>query len=375
MKIVILSLPLHTNYGGIIQSYALQTVLQKMGHEIIVIDKDRIIRRTKRKQFISFIKFYIKKVVKKEKLAYKSDAIKNFETQLKEQNTRGFINKYINILTIKNLEKDFPNNIDTIIVGSDQVWRRAYYSNSRAIENAFLKFIENTDIKRVSYAASFGIDYWDYSIEETKECARLLKKFDAVSVRELSAINLCKEKLGVNDVHLVLDPTMLLQKEDYLDLAQKANVHKSNGNLMCYVLHNTLEKQQFVEKIAKERGLQIFRPNVIKNENLPLSSQIQPPIENWIQGFNDAEFIFTDSFHACVFSIIFKRPFIVFGKGLNGLTRISSLLELFSLSDHLLLKKEDYNPNFSYIITNDIYDKIELLKSRSMDFLKMALEK
>lgn len=375
MKIAIISLPLHTNYGGIIQAYALQTVLQKMGHEIIVIDKDRIIRRTKKKQFISLIKFYVKRILKKEKTTYKSDAIKNYETKIKEQHTRNFINKNLNIFTIKNIERDFPTNIDTIIVGSDQVWRRVYYSNSRAIENAFLKFKEHTELKRISYAASFGIDEWDYSIEETKECARLLKKFDAVSVRELSAINLCKEKLGYNNAHLVLDPTLLLQKEDYLDLVQKANVHKSNGNLMYYVLHNTLEKQQFVEKIAKERGLQIFQPNAIKNEQLPLSSQIQPPIENWIQGFNDAEFIFTDSFHACVFSIIFKRPFIVFGKELNGLTRINSLLDLFSLSDHLLIKKEDYNPNLSYNITNDIYDKIELLKSKSMDFLKMALYK
>ena len=82
-----------------------------------------------------------------------------------------------------------PNDFDAFIVGSDQVWRRLYMPD---IYREYLSFAEGWNVRRISYAASFGTEEWEYSPLETTECRRLLQKFDAVSVREASGVSLCK---------------------------------------------------------------------------------------------------------------------------------------------------------------------------------------
>ena len=99
---------------------------------------------------------------------------------------------------------------DAFIVGSDQVWRPSY---NQHLEQAFLNFTENwKNVKRIAYAASFGVDNWEFTKKQTKECKRLVQKFDFVSVREDTAVNLCKEHLGIEATH-VLDPTLLLSAD------------------------------------------------------------------------------------------------------------------------------------------------------------------
>ena len=93
-----------------------------------------------------------------------------------------------------------PNDFDAFIVGSDQVWRRLYMPD---IYREYLSFAEGWNVRRISYAASFGTEEWEYSPLETTECRRLLQKFDAVSVREASGVSLCKKHFGVEAVHVV----------------------------------------------------------------------------------------------------------------------------------------------------------------------------
>lgn len=100
---------------------------------------------------------------------------------------------------------------DAFVVGSDQIWRPHFFPH---IEEAFLSFARGWDVKRVAYAPSFGTDTWEYSAAQTARCARLLKDFDAVSVREQSGVALCRRHLGVSARH-VPDPTMLLPASDY----------------------------------------------------------------------------------------------------------------------------------------------------------------
>ena len=114
------------------------------------------------------------------------------------------------------------------------------------------------------------------------------------------------------------------------------------------------EKTALVNKIAKERNLIPFRVNS-KSENImaPLSERIQLPVEQWLRGFYDAEFVVTDSFHACVFSILFNKPFIVYGNAARGLSRFTSLLETFELNDRLFSDwigiQSLYNINWSKV--------------------------
>ena len=336
MRIGILTLPLHTNYGGILQAYALQTVLERMGHEVVVIDTPHSWALPLWKRPL----IYTKRLIKKYLLGQYDITILAEEKRKKEYPiistyTDQFINKYIHRKIVKSLEELQEKDFDAIVVGSDQIWRPKYYSK---IENAFLAFAKNWKVKRIAYATSFGTDDWEYTPTQVIKCTELLKLFDSISVREESGVQLCKEHFGVEAKH-VLDPTMLLNKEDYIHLIEVADTSKSKGNLLTYILDETPKKQELVKQIAKKTGLIPFQVNSkSKTNNTPLEECIQPPVEQWLRGFYDADFVVTDSFHACVFSILFNKPFVVVGNKERGMARFESLLKLFHLEERMIME-------------------------------------
>lgn len=336
MRIGILSLPLHTNYGGILQAYALQTVLERMGHKVVVIDTPNV-------KFAPSLFTLAKRLVKR-LLGYRVGVFSEWKHNrvypIISQHTQPFVDKYIHRRVVNSPEELRANEFDAIIVGSDQVWRPKYYGK---IENAYLAFAKDWHIKRIAYAASFGTDDWEYTPEQTKTCGELLRMFDAVSVREASGVQLCKEHFGVEALH-VLDPTMLLDKEDYIHLIEAAGTPKSKGTLLNYILDDSPEKRALIEWVARENNLVPFRVNSrVEDHAAPLEERIQPPVELWLRGFYDAEFVVTDSFHACVFSILFGKPFVVVGNKERGMARFESLLKMFGLEDRLVSSVEDYN--------------------------------
>ena len=357
MKIGILTLPLHTNYGGILQAYALQTILERMGHEVHVIEKEIQPRSLhKYKMPIVYGKRIIKNIMgKKFPIFYEQKY--NKEQPIIRQYTDQFIEKYIHLIKYKEFNDIKESEYDAIVVGSDQIWRPKYFRVDK-IENAFLKFAENWNIKRMAYAASFGTNEWEYTTNQTSICGELLKRFDAVSVREDSGVKLCKEHFGVEAKH-VLDPTMLLNKEDYIKLFEANKTPKSQGNLLCYFLDETNEKKELIKRIAEEKGLIPFNVKSKSDDiNSPISERVQPPLEQWLRGFYDAEFVVTDSFHACVFSILFNKPFIVYGNRKRGLSRFESLLNIFGLKNLLIANISEYqNINKpTWKVVNEILD-------------------
>lgn len=371
MRIGILTLPLHTNYGGILQAYALQTVLERMGHDVCLIEKKRQpLRLPLWKAPLSYGKRIIKNLTGHPYPICFEQKI-NREEPLVRQNTDKFVNKYIKRRFVDDFSEIGKDDFDAIVVGSDQVWRPKYFIDG--IENAYLTFAKEWNIRRIAYAASFGTDKWEYSSEQTTSCRRLLKNFDAVSVRESSAVTLCREHLGV-DVKRVLDPTMLLSTNDYMKLFDANGTPKSNGNLLCYIIDKTPEKMSFVNKIAQERGLIPFRVNS-KVENLiaPLQERIQPPVEQWLRGFYDADFVVTDSFHACVFSILFNKPFFVLGNEKRGLSRFSSLLGMFGM-ENLLVTNKDLNEKQNDIDWARVMSLLAEEKKKAINFLNENLQ-
>ena len=367
MKIGILSLVLHTNYGGILQSYALQTVLERMGHDVVVLNRERYINKSSSQEALSYAKYLVNRHLFRRNIEYKNVNKQNKERYEREVNTRAFIEKYIHTLTVSGITKDSLREMDAVVVGSDQVWRPRYFKKywKAGIEDAFLQFLGNAKVKRVAYAASFGTDDWEYSIDETVQCANLLQEFDAVSVRESTAVNLCHERLGYDNAQHVLDPTMLLLKDDYILLVEKAETLKSKGNMMCYILDESEETQQLIRKIAKERGLIPFNTKAKKG-------CVVPSVEQWLRGFMDAEFVVTDSFHACVFSILFGKPFVVVGNKIRGLSRIGSLLSMFALKKNCIISSSDYNPLLSYGMSPDVAAVLEKRRKDSLEFLAIC---
>ncbi|QSV13331.1 polysaccharide pyruvyl transferase family protein [Photobacterium ganghwense] len=255
-------------------------------------------------------------------------------------------------------------NFDAFVVGSDQVWRPAYNSS---LSTFFLDFLDenDTDTKRISYAASFGVDHCnEYSQEEIIKYSRLLEKFDLVSVREDSAVNLCNDVFKVK-AHHVIDPTLLLSQNDYQELINKdsLNLSENEGDLMVYVLDKSESKKLIIDTISNRLSLSPFTV-MAHSEN-----DVFPPVTKWLKGFSDSKFVITDSFHGVAFSILFNKQFIAIGNKGRGLARFLSILKLFNLENRLIhsvegLEKVDLSTQIDYKIVNEILDKERIKASK-----------
>ena len=372
MKIGILTLPLHTNYGGILQAYALQTVLERMGHEVCLIEKKRKpLRLPMWKAPLVYGKRVLKNLAGHPYPIFYEQKV-NREEPITRQNTDLFIKRYIKRRIVNDFSELKESDFDAIVVGSDQIWRPRYFLN---IGHAYLDFTEGWDIRRMAYAASFGTDEWEYTREETEECASLLKMFDAVSVRERSGIDLCKKHFNIDAVQ-ALDPTLLLAREDYLKLVEGTDVKRHNGGLMCYFLDETPEKTNLANQLAEKQCFELFSVNNPNADRMSLhfEKRIQEPVEQWIAGFSDASFVVTDSFHGCVFSIIFKKPFVAIGNKSRGMSRFVSLLNLFGLSERLIFSAEEFAEKSDKLLApidyGRVYSEYSRLRQQSMDFIK-----
>ena len=373
MKIGILTLPLHTNYGGILQAYALQTVLERMGHEACVIQRSWRIQIVWWKFPLQIVNRCIYRFVFGRNVALFSELKWNNNQTVIERNTKEFIDKYIHTYQVKQISDIREKDFDAIVVGSDQIWRPKYYRlHYKYIEDAFLSFTKKWSVKRIAYAPSFGTDAWEYSKVETQKCGSLLQKFDVVSVREKSGVGLCEKYLGRKDVQWVLDPTMLLDKEDYERLIPKDTI--APGDLMCYVLDANDEINNLITRIASENDMKVFQAaSDVDNVLLPIEKRIQPPVESWLSGFRDAKLVITDSFHACVFSILFRKPFVVIGNKNRGYSRFESLLKRFGLENRLIENASQFKDSMLNPLSEEVYKKLDDFRSTSTNFIAKAL--
>lgn len=380
-NIGILTLPLHSNYGGLLQAYALQEALSNFGYNVLIIDvknqndfyswRFKFVAKQTLKYLMSFGKMKIPRrswMTKEEKKYIRVNTDRFIKERLKMTKSVG---SYIKMERIKEY------NFEAIIVGSDQVWRPQY---TPFIGNYFFDFIKNKEIKRISYAASFGKDEWQFSKIDTEKCSKEAKKFDAISVREDTAIALCKKKLGVNAT-LVVDPTMLLRKEDYLALLPKSlEKSKAAEGIFTYILDDSEKNRSIVKKV--ENYLDTFSFKVMpgnKNHNEfdidNYESFVFPAVEDWIEGFHKASFIVTDSFHGTLFSIIFNKPFISIGNKKRGVTRFKSILALLDLEPRLVLDPNQVNIDLikkpiDYDLVNGLIKKQQ---EKSREFLRNSL--
>lgn len=368
MKIGILTLPLHINYGGILQAYALQTILERMGHEVSIIEEiEKPIALPLWKAPLIYGKRLIKNILGNKCPIFYEQTL-NKEWPIIRQLTDKFIDKYIHLAKYKSFKCIKETEYDAFIVGSDQIWRPKYFGKKK-IYNAYLLFAEKWKIKRIAYSASFGTDNWEYTLAQTKQCKELLKLFDEVSVREDSGVLLCKKYFGINATH-VLDPTLLLTQEDYTSLLKDTTTSDNKGKILNYILDESPCKDTLANSIAKKKGLIPFRinPNAT-NPNLTLEERIQPTVEQWIKGFYDAELVITDSFHACVFSILFKKQFVVFGNKKRGMSRFTSLLKLFNLEDRMIENIEQFE-KLETIDYKSVHIRLKQLRQDSLKYLE-----
>lgn len=363
MRIGILTLPLHTNYGGILQAYALQTVLERMGHEVRHIEIRPFLKKSWYARFKHRFSPY--------KTMLKTKAIPDSKTRDIGRHTRLFTYKHIKIDEYASIDEIPKDKYDAFVVGSDQIWRKYYVDMSNAfnIQNAFLNFTDGWIVKRISYAASFGTDKWECDELETEQLQRIAQSFDAISVREASGVELCRQYLHCDAVHLI-DPTMLLGRKDYERLI-KENKEKPQG-IMTYILDEDQQKTNVIEQVKSALDKPTFSSNIPDNKrDYRTCGIIQPPVEEWIRGFRDADFVITDSFHACVFSIIFNKPFVVIINKERGASRIMSLLNMFQQT-HRIVDEDSQLSITEELLSNPDCD-IDIHRTKAFDFLNTYL--
>ena len=375
MKIGILTLPLHTNYGGVLQAFALQTVLCNMGYQSEIINLVYPFWPSLKQKIMKVFFFLLGRNVI---WGY----AKKYPLKMApaEKNIKLFINKYMSLseevrsyAKMKKIAKKY----DAFIVGSDQVWRPKY---AQYLDLFFLSFLNKDDSrKRIAYAASLGTEQKEYSIKQRAECGRLIEYFQGVSVREKDAVEILTKDYQWNvSPSVALDPTLLLDTSVYERIIDRYEFKESKkGGIFYYFLDNNEEKKnllKFVCDLKNRTPYTVYQkePNFFDAVINPL-----PAVESWLQGFYYSDFIVTDSFHGCVFSIIFNKPFIVLGNKNRGISRFKTLLENFGLENRMLFSFDktvaqsicDDEINWNHVNQQRI-----LLSKKSIDFLHKNLE-
>lgn len=356
MKIGIVTQPLCNNYGGLLQNYALQQVLKRLGHEPKTIDF--VERITFTRYLLSTCKQLLISVLKcRRPRIRRYVAIPRFRNPIMAD----FVHSHIDRTRIVHLytkEIITEERFDAVITGSDQVWRPIYNSY---IEDMFLKFVPDS-IKKIAYAASFGVDTWEYNDIKTETCAKYAKRLDVISVREATGVELCKTHLGVNAEH-VLDPTILAGTDAYKPLLKGK---KGPDYLFAYILDMTPEKKDYVKSMAKQKGLEARIHGADKEAILS--------VEDWLSMIANASMVITDSFHGTVFSILFHRDFLSIVNQERGGTRFSSLLNPLELDNCMGDISQLQSLELSPIYWKQVDICLDKQRKDSMNFLTDALK-
>jgi len=347
-KVAILTQPLGHNYGGLLQAYALQIYLKKLGCEVETLDRrapeaGQLSAKSHVFNLARLMLGRIKSIPNAKKQARVLEELARFRDRRIAMSPK--------IASEQELREYYRDRkFDAFVVGSDQVWRPRY---SPSILNFFLDFLDDikSPAKRIAYAASFGVDDWEYSSELTEKCTILAQKIDAISVRESSAVSLCKEKLGVF-AECVVDPTLLLEPEDYEPLISECGENVNAGCVLSYVLDPAPEKRSIADTVGSSLGVNVFsikpQHSVAQVRTKDLDKCQFPSVESWLQAFRNASFVVTDSFHGTVFAILFNKPFIAVGNSARGMARFESLLSQFGLVERLVESLTEITPELVY---------------------------
>ena len=358
MKLGIITIHNVSNYGAVLQSYALKEIIKKK-HDVQVINFDNKHVSKSLEQFRFGLSFHgllcLGKDVFRVLPRYK------------------VINKFNEFLSKKMDMVDYnePNlsQYDGFISGSDQIWNPACVtSNNVFIPEYFLTF-SNAEQFKISYASSCGA--YEFNKLELMQLQNYLKTYKSLSVREAQTCEMMREKLKL-DVEHVIDPTLLLTKDQWLSKLGDNNYRKGSY-ILLYVIKNT----PLLKKVVKYFKTQLNIKVILVEQGLYFSSDIDEHIrdagpEDFISLFNNAEYVITDSFHGTTFSLIFNKQFLTVSPGKN-INRIESLLSKLNLKERIVYSVDEIESksfNFSFEEANKLLAS-EIFKSK--DYLERSL--
>lgn len=358
------------NYGASLQAFALQKYLTLGGHHVQIIDY-RLPSQNRYELFIlpQSLSSKISKLIKlfpffKYIIApYKNRYM--LRTWGRKEAFDKFDKVYLQIATpiYRNYEdiKNNPPKADIYIAGSDQIWNPKMPNGTDL--GYYLNFGDNK-AKRISYAASFGVK--EISKQQGVLLSNELKKFNAISVREISGIKIL-DKLGIHAVRCV-DPVFLLNKDEWIDFL-KIKKMQDKYILLYDFNHNDANIRNFAVELSSKKNLKIFSIND-SSPVLYANKQINNagPIEFLTYLFN-AEYVVSNSFHATAFSIIFHKKFATFPlKNQNNPSRMIDLLECVDLLNHFSPK------DINCVDEPYSWDTVSAILEKDIRFSKKYLE-
>lgn len=353
-KIAIATLNGYFNYGNRLQNYALQEVLSSFGFEVQTL-------RINRDKHANKINPLIKEIKR---------CIKNPSAYINQKHREGvfldFSHRYIiETEIVFNMEDDLTHldlEFDYFVVGSDQVWNP---SMNRASSFFFLDFVEEN--KRIAYAPSFGIS--KLPDELISDYQKWIDRIPFLSVREDDGAKIIKDLTG-REVSVLVDPTILLTKEKWINVSKVAKKKPADEYLLTYFLGGIpKEYKKQINEIANLRGLKILN---LGDKNEKDTYRTGP--SEFIDYINDCSVFCTDSFHGAVFSILMEKPFIVYERkgAVSMYSRIDTLLNKFDLverkSDNIEISEKVFEIDYSHITPI-----LEVERQKAFDFLRNSL--
>lgn len=346
------------NYGNRLQNYALQTVLRRFGADVFTLntvsDREKInnyiVAYPKAKKYRNLIPCLLqaKKIMRRLIIRDRATNFERFNRHIVYSNK-----EYISTDEFKVK----LNRYDAIIAGSDQIWNTDF---SFVSINSFLDFPHP---RKISYAASFGKEF----VENDDNIVRCIKDFKAISVREEAGKEIIW-KLAKRSAEVNIDPTLLLSQDEWSKLSKRPKKMINGKYVLTYFLSEPCK-----EAIDKTNSLcKQFEVLSLLNSDDSICATAGPA--EFLYLFEHAEIVLTDSFHACVFSFLFNKPFVVFdrnNKGASMNSRIETLLKTFNLERKYISAGLDNDIwEHDYSIS---YKTLEIEREKSIAFLRDAL--
>lgn len=349
----------NNNYGNRLQNYAVQEILKKKNINVSTLKNLEDFNFKKKFFYKAFkhlyrsIKCFFNKIFYRANNEFdeRKKCFEKFNENIKFSKT--FITAYSNI----------NNKFDYFITGSDQVWNPCFF---RLSDVDFLCFADPK--KRIAFSASFGISEIPENLKDY--CKKNLLKMKYISVREEKGKEIIQKLTERKDVEVLVDPTMLLTSKDWDNVTKKPKQLKTDKYILNYFLGEISDKRKReIYRIAEENNCKVIN---ILDKNSPF---YQTGPSEFLYLEKNAFLICTDSFHSCVFAILYNRPFIVFDredKNISMNSRIETLLNKFELQDRKFngkISKENLEWNYE-----STYKILEDEKVKADKFLKTVLE-
>lgn len=387
-KIALVTCYFQPNFGSQLQAYATQLLFDNMGvpNETICIEGLRKeINTAKCKYFFSRI-WDVNTIKDKFATIKKVWALKTkgemFKRNMAERNRmlNSFAQNMFHIskqYTSKAELGTEADNYAAFVVGSDQLWLP---SNIEA-DYYTLNFVPD-NVNKIALATSFGIS--KLPNRQAQKAAAFLRRLDYCSVREQSGQKIIKDLTG-RDVPVVCDPTILFTSEEWSHIVPHERFYKEKY-IFCYFLGNNPIQRELVKRVQKETGYKIVQLQhcdeyIASDVDFPDYAPYNVGPAEFVQLIRDAEFVFTDSFHCTVFSLLYKKKFFTFRRynndsivSTNG--RLYSLLSLVGLEERLLRGDEDaYAQINKEIDFTGAHDKLDKLRQFTKKWIADAINK